>query len=152
NYSTFELTKHELNVESINIVPGKEVSYMDCRVLPNYSLDEILNFINEKSKEFSKKNKGIKIIVDVVNREDSAPETNVNSELVTLLMKNLPKIIKDKPLPIGIGGGTCASFFRKAGIDSVAWSIDNQMAHQVNEFCFVESMLKDAELFVSLFM
>ncbi|MEM0143010.1 MAG: M20 family metallo-hydrolase, partial [Candidatus Parvarchaeum sp.] len=44
NYSTFELTKHELNVESINIVPGKEVSYMDCRVLPNYSLDEILNF------------------------------------------------------------------------------------------------------------
>ncbi len=151
DYSTFELTKHELNVESINIVPGKEISYMDCRVLPNYSLDEVLKFIKEKAKDFSNKNKGIKILVDVVNREDSAPETNINSELVKLLMEKLPSLINEKPTPIGIGGGTCAAFFRKAGIDAVAWSIDNQMAHQIDEYCYVESMLKDTELFVSLF-
>ena len=152
DYSTFELTKHELNVESINIIPGTEISYMDCRILPVYNLDVIIEFIEKKAKEFTIKNKEIKIIIDVVNREDAAPETNANSELVLLLSKKLPYIIKEKPKIIGIGGGTCAAFFRKANIDAVAWSIDNQMAHQIDEYCFVDSIIKDTELFISLFI
>ena len=32
--STFEPTKKEANVGNINTIPGEDVFYMDCRVLP----------------------------------------------------------------------------------------------------------------------
>ncbi|EQD34159.1 diaminopimelate aminotransferase, partial [mine drainage metagenome] len=41
--STFEMTKHEKNTDSVNIIPGLDVSYIDCRVLPRYSLDSVLD-------------------------------------------------------------------------------------------------------------
>ncbi len=152
NYSTFELTKHEANVESINIISGTEISYMDCRVLPEYNLDDVIKLINSNADRFEKQNKGIKILVETVNREDAAPPTNPNSELVKIMSEKITDCLGMKPKIIGIGGGTCAAFFRKAGMDAVAWSIDNQMAHQIDEYCLIDSMLKDTVVFASLFL
>ena len=36
--STFEPTQKEANVENINTIPGRDVFYLDCRVLPEYDL------------------------------------------------------------------------------------------------------------------
>ena len=152
NYSTFEITKHEANVESINIIPGTEISYMDCRVLPEYKIADVLSFIKKNAESFCMRNKGVKINVEVVNKEEAAPPTDSNSEIVKLMSSAVESSLGAKPKIIGIGGGTCAAFFRKAKIDAVAWSIDNQMAHQINEYCYVESILKDAEVFLSLFL
>ena len=152
DYSTFEVTKHEANVESINIIPGTEISYMDCRVLPEYKIADVLSFVKKNAEQFCIRNKGIRINVDVVNKEEAAPPTDSNSEIVRLMSSAVESSLGIKPKIIGIGGGTCAAFFRKAGIDAVAWSIDNQMAHQINEYCFIESILKDTEVFISLFL
>src|SRR5208283_3940965 len=40
--STFEITKKDANVSNINTIPGVDVFYMDCRVLPEYSMNEVL--------------------------------------------------------------------------------------------------------------
>ena len=152
DYSTFEVTKHEANVESINIIPGTEISYMDCRVLPEYKIADILLFVRKNIEQFCIRNKGIRINVDAVNKEEAALPTSSNSEIVKLMSSAVESSLGIKPRIIGIGGGTCAAFFRKAGIDAVAWSIDNQMAHQINEYCFIESILKDTEVFISLFL
>jgi len=40
--STFEPTKMEANVPNVNTIPGRDVFYMDCRVLPRYKLEDIL--------------------------------------------------------------------------------------------------------------
>ncbi len=43
--STFAPTKMEANVPNINTIPGRDVFYMDCRILPQYRIDEILSAI-----------------------------------------------------------------------------------------------------------
>jgi len=39
--STFEPTRKEANVPNVNTIPGEDVFYFDCRVLPNYPLAEV---------------------------------------------------------------------------------------------------------------
>ena len=49
-------------------------------------------------------------------------------------------------LPQGIGGGTVAAFFRKAGLPAAVWMTANDCAHQPNEFCFLSHILGDAKV------
>ena len=39
--STFEPTQREKNVESINTIPGKDILYYDCRILPDTTLESV---------------------------------------------------------------------------------------------------------------
>ena len=39
---TFVPTRHEENVPNINSLPGKDVFYIDCRILPGISHDDVL--------------------------------------------------------------------------------------------------------------
>ena len=40
--STFEPTRKEANVPNVNTIPGEDIFYLDCRVLPSYHLDQSL--------------------------------------------------------------------------------------------------------------
>ena len=40
--STFEPTKFLANVSNVNTIPGKETFYMDCRILPEHNVDEVI--------------------------------------------------------------------------------------------------------------
>ena len=44
--STFEPTKKESNVPNINTIPGEDVFYMDSRILPRYTIEEVIRAIN----------------------------------------------------------------------------------------------------------
>jgi succinyl-diaminopimelate desuccinylase len=50
----------------------------------------------------------------------------------------------------GLGGGTCAVFFRKAGFPAVVWSTVDEVAHQSNEYSKVGNMVSDAKVFALL--
>jgi succinyl-diaminopimelate desuccinylase len=52
----------------------------------------------------------------------------------------------------GIGGGTCAAFFRKAGFPAVVWSTIDDVAHQQDEYSKVDNMVNDAKVFALLAM
>jgi succinyl-diaminopimelate desuccinylase len=45
-YSTFEITQKFANVDSPNVLPGKDVFVIDMRVLPTYKLSEVIKEIN----------------------------------------------------------------------------------------------------------
>jgi succinyl-diaminopimelate desuccinylase len=49
--STFEPTKMEANVPNINTIPGRDVFYLDCRILPQYQVEDIIGFAKEKADE-----------------------------------------------------------------------------------------------------
>ncbi len=151
DYSTFEVTKHEPNTDSTNIIPGIDVSYMDCRVLPNYRLDEILEDIAIKAREEEKTAEGLQIKTDIFNREDPAQPTSADSPIVQMLNRKVSEKLGVSPHTLGIGGGTCALFFRRKGFPAAVWSIDDDMAHQPNEYCNIQDMLNDAKVFASLF-
>jgi succinyl-diaminopimelate desuccinylase len=148
--STFEMTKHEKNIDSTNIVPGKEVSYLDCRILPDYRIDDVMNDIEAvaKSPEFSP----VQIQFAQIQREEATKPTSENSEVVVLLKGVLKSQRGIDAIPIGIGGGTCAAFFRRKGFDSVVWFTGEDIAHQPNEFLRIKDMVDDAKVFAGLFV
>lgn len=147
-HSTFEMTKHEKNVDSVNIIPGTDVFYIDCRALPRYSLDDVLR---EASRVSGERNfRKARIEIETYSRVDAAQPTSKDSELV-LLLKNAVKDVKGiTPGVTGIGGGTCASFFRKMGMDAAVWSTLEDTAHQPNEYARIKDMVGDTKAIARL--
>ncbi|MDE1804398.1 MAG: M20 family metallo-hydrolase [Candidatus Micrarchaeota archaeon] len=145
-YSTFEMTKNEKNVESINILPGKEVFYLDFRVLPNYRIDAIIRDINRIKRKYD-----AKIDIETVQRSDPAPPTSERSEVVRMLAASIKKEIKVSPQTMGIGGGTIAAPFRKAGYEVAVWSMQDNCAHQPNEFMRISNIMKMIRVFARIF-
>jgi len=149
-YSTFEPTKREKNVDNVNTIPGLDVSYMDCRILPEYSIDEVVDYV-ESVKRFHEIRDKEKINVEIVQRS-SSPKTPENAEIVLRLSDTIYRLRGIKPKLFGIGGNTCASFLRREGFrESVAWCTTDSTAHKPNEYCKIENMVEDAKVFFSIF-
>jgi succinyl-diaminopimelate desuccinylase len=147
--STFEPTKKDKNVDAVNIIPSEDTAYFDCRILPNYDVDEVLAEITRITAKFEKET-GAKITLEILQKQ-IAPKLKVdNAEIVTLLKKAIKKARGLDAKIGGIGGGTCAAFFRQIGIPAVVWSTLDEVAHQPNEYAKVENMVNDAKIFALL--
>ncbi len=146
--STFEMTKHEKNVDSTNIIPGKDVFYFDFRVIPDYSLDEIYNDILAISSKYKK----VRIDLEKVQEEQAAPPTSTDSEIIRVLANSIKSELSMEPKFVGIGGGTVAAYLRKAGYSSAVWSIEEDIAHQPNEYVIIENLVNVAKVFASIFV
>ena len=148
-WSTFEPTKKEKNVDAVNIIPGEDILYFDCRILPSYSLDEVLSKITRITREFEKET-GVKITVEVLQKQAATETNDGNSEVAMLLKKAIRQARGLDARVGGIGGGTCAAFFRKAGFPAVVWSTVDEVAHQRDEYSKVDNMVNDAKVFALL--
>jgi len=142
-YSTFEPTKKEPNVANVNTIPGRDVIYFDCRILPKYNLDDIISFANELTKEFP----DVKIEIEPVEKHQAPPGTDPNSDIVKLLKKVIKKVKGKEAQVGGIGGGTCAAEFREKGYNAVVWETIEGTAHQPNEYAVIDNILEDAKVF-----
>lgn len=147
--STFEMTKKEKNVEAVNIIPGEDIVHFDCRILPSYDLQAILKNVYDVAEEFEKKS-GAKIKIDVLHEGVAPKPTDANSKIVVMLKEAIRKVRGIKPKVGGIGGGTCAAFFRKIEVPAVVWSTIDELAHQPNEYAKIENLVNDTKVFVSL--
>lgn len=143
--STFCPTRKEANVPNINTIPGMDVFYVDCRVLPNYSLDEVMERLMAVGSEIEKKYR-VKISYDTVLREQSAPFTDPSSEIVTSLVQAIKNIRGVEPVPQGVGGGTVASFLRHRDYSAVVWATLAGTAHQPNECSNIKNTINDARV------
>jgi len=149
--STFEPTKHELNVENINTVPGLDVQYFDCRILTRYKLTEVMRDI-EAMKSNVEKDTGAQIELIPVQIEENVEPTPVDSEVVQKLVRALKDLRSTEGKPIGIGGGTVGLYFRRKGIDTAVWSTLDDLAHQANEYCTIDNLVNDTKVFVHVAM
>jgi len=155
--STFELTISENDSRSPNVIPGEHRIVFDCRVLPKYNLDEILEDAKMIGRiierKYRKRVEG-EIIPEIkirVLQKLQAPEpTPVNSKIVELLIRAIKEFRGDEPRVGGIGGGTFAAFFRKLGIPAVVWETVDEMAHQPNEYTRIENMVEDSKIMALL--
>jgi succinyl-diaminopimelate desuccinylase len=146
--STFEPTKRELNVDNVNTVPGLDVQYFDCRILPQYQRHQVMNDIQLlKEKVQSETGAQIKLDPPSIPNEEPIPLTPVESEVVQRLQNALKNLRGIEGKPIGIGGGTFGSYFRFKGIHSAVWSTLDDMAHQPNEYCWIDNIANDAKVF-----
>ena len=147
--STFEPTKKDKNVDAVNIVPGEDITCFDCRVLPNYDIEEMLNEIHGLAEEFEKKTGAI-IKIEVLQKSVAPRPTDANSKIVIMLKEAIKQVREVEPKVGGIGGGTCAAFFRKIDVPAVVWCSIDETAHQPNEYAKIENLANDAKIFAFL--
>jgi len=147
--STFEPTKIETNVSNVNTIPGRDVFYADCRILPDYSVDKVIAAAEEIATAVSTET-GFKIEVETTHRHDAALPTPSDAQVVTALKKAVLKVTGQEAKPMGIGGGTVAAFFREAGLPAAVWSTCPDTAHQPNEYCLISQVISDAKVFAAI--
>ncbi len=150
-YSSFEPTKKEANVPNINTIPGDDVFYIDCRVLPKYKLDEVVSMIEKWAREIELAD-NVKIKVSPVQKAEAAPPTPENSPVVEALKKAIKKVYNVQGTVCGIGGGTVAALFRRLGYPVAVWSRIHETAHQPNEYTDISFILGDAKIFAHVFL
>ncbi|MDY6985868.1 MAG: M20 family metallo-hydrolase [Candidatus Thermoplasmatota archaeon] len=147
--STFEPTKKEANVPNVNTIPGKDVFYFDCRVLPQYDPEDLLKDVRDVVNEIEKKY-GVKISVDFPQKGERTPVTDPDSEGVKLLKRAINDVYGVEAKTIGIGGGTVAAYLRAAGCNACVWATIDELAHQPNEYCVIDHLVGDAKVFATL--
>ena len=143
--STFAPTKKEANVDNINTIPGRDVFYVDCRVLPEYSLDEVLAVIREIGKEVEDAC-GVSIDYEVVQQEQAAPATDEAAPIVRRVIEAVRAVYGGNPRPMGVGGGTVAAYLRRRGYPAVVWATLEHNAHQPNERSSISKTIGDAKV------
>ncbi|MCI4444511.1 MAG: M20 family metallo-hydrolase, partial [Candidatus Aminicenantes bacterium] len=148
--STFEPTKKEANVPNINTIPGEDIFYMDCRILPAYQVEKVENAISKIAASIEKKFK-VKIETEIVQKAPAAPPTSPRAQVVQALKKAVREVYRKEARAMGIGGGTVAALFRRSGFSAACWSRLDETAHMPNEYCIIDNMVGDAKVFAHVF-
>ena len=149
--STFEPTKMEANVPNINTIPGRDVFYVDCRILPQYGVERVFSRSRELAASVARELQ-VSIEVEPVYRQEATPPTSTSAPVVQALKKAIKEVKGLDAKPMGIGGGTVAAFFRRVGLPAAVWSTEPDTPHQPDEYCLISNILSDAKVFASIFL
>jgi succinyl-diaminopimelate desuccinylase len=150
-YSTFTPTKKENNVGSVNIMPGRDVFYMDCRVLPHYKLEDVIAAVNKIGKEIAKEY-GVEISCEAVQSVQSVEKMSTDSEILKRLVPSIRSVYKNNPNPMGVSCFTVALGLRRAGHTVAVWATLEEMAHQPNETGSIAATIGDAKVLASVLL
>jgi len=138
-------------VPNINTIPGRDVFYLDCRVLPDYDLARVKARITDIAREVAGRF-GVTLEVEPVQELPSAPATDPQAPVVQALTRAIREVYGREATPRGIGGGTVAAFFRQVNLPAAVWMTVSDTAHQPNEFCRLSSLLGDARVLAHVFL
>ncbi len=147
-YSTFEATKIEANVPNVNTIPGKGVFYCDCRILPGYSLSDVMSRVSQIAGRVAEKT-GQQIEVELVHQQQTS-NTPSDCPLVHSLQRAIADVYHVQAMPHGIGGGTVASYARRQGFHAAVWATLPGNAHQPNEQTSIQNIIQDAKVMTRL--
>ncbi len=144
--STFELTKKEANVPNVNIIPGTDVFYMDCRTFPCYPKEDVIEEI-EKIADTVENDFKVKVTCEQV-MNISSKATPKDSPLVKAYAEAVKAVNKVEPKIIGVGGGTFAADIRNLDLPAVVGSKIYSNPHGPNERTRLSFVLDDVKLLV----
>jgi len=149
--STFEPTKKEANVPNVNTIPGEDVFYMDSRILPKYAVADVEKAIRKLADGVERKF-NVRIAIEVQQKAPAAPPTPAQAPVVLALKRAVKAVYRKDAKAKGIGGGTVAAVFRRAGFQAACWSKLDETAHQPNEYCNIDNMVGNAQVFGHVFL
>jgi len=84
--------------------------------------------------------------------EVATDPTPDDAPVVKALQKAIKELRDKEAQPMGIGGGTVASYFRRRGYQAAVWGTMDESAHQPNEYCKISNMVEDAKVFAHVFL
>ena len=148
--STFEPTKRPATVENVNTIPGHDEFCMDMRILPVYPVDEVLDFVRAVASEHAERT-GAGISVEVIQCEPAGRKSSTDTVGFNALCDAVESVTGNRPEAVGVGGGTCANFFRLDGFDAYVWQCGGGTLHAPNEYVEMSNLMTDAKVFATLF-
>ena len=143
--STFVPSKKEANVENVNTLPGKDVFYLDSRVIPEYPLTEVLKECRRIADRIAAQY-GVSIDIEPVNSVQAPAATPTDAPVVQRLLAALKELRNLDGVINGSGGQTEASCLRAIGRQAVAWSTLTGSAHAANEHSSLSATIADAKI------
>lgn len=147
--STFEPTRRSANVPNFNTVPGREVLCFDCRMLPSIPPEKLVAVMDKETARIEAKY-GVKItrkFAQFVEDGHAPAPTPTDAPLICLLKKAMKEVMPVEPRVGGVGGGTCAAYFRGKNIPAVVWGQSVDCAHMPNERASLEHMEHEIKVF-----
>jgi succinyl-diaminopimelate desuccinylase len=150
DYSTFQPTRKNANVPNINTIPGEDVFCMDMRILPQYPVKDVLAEIEQIKAEIETKHR-VQVRYTTPQSVES-PATPADSPLIAALSRAVKTVYGTETRPVGIGGGTVASFLRNRGLHCAVWCRVDDTAHQPNEYALIANILGDAKVMALLML
>lgn len=147
--STFEPTKKEANVPNVNTIPGEDIFYYDCRILPDYDVEDIKTFVRQTCDAVEQQF-GVEIETSIPQELAAAPPTPTDAPVVKAVQAALSDLRGLKTRPMGIGGGTVAAYFRELGLPTVVWATQDETLHGPNEYVPIKNILDDAMVFAHI--
>jgi succinyl-diaminopimelate desuccinylase len=148
--STFVPSKREANVPNVNTLPGEDVFYLDCRILPEVPVDTVLGEIGKMIRQ-TQETYGVSVAYEVIERQESSA-TPADSPIVGMVKNAVQDVYHVEGKVTGIGGGTVSAHLRNEGYDTVVWSKFEENAHMPNEHCLVANMIGDAKVMAHLML
>ena len=115
----------------------------------SYKLADVLAEVDKCCREVEAEY-GVKIEYTTPQKSES-PATPVSAPVAQKLAAAIKKVHNIDAKFIGIGGGTVGAELRREGIDAVVWSTLDDQAHQPNEYCIIDNLIKDAETLIEFF-
>lgn len=149
SWSTFVPSKKEANVDNINTLPGRDVFYLDCRVLPEYDIDEVEKEVRMITASVALRYKAV-IEVDVVHREQAPEATPHDAPVVSRLAGALKKIKGIEPYICGVGGQTVAACLRHKKFPTAVWATLVPNPHAPNERSRISATIEDAKVILAM--
>lgn len=147
--STFEPTKKDANVPNINTIPGEDVFYFDCRVLPEIALEQVLSEMRMVADRIQDRFKVQTQVKEYLKFQAPDP-TPPDAPVVVSLAMAVQEIYGVQPRPVGIGGQTVAAFFRKRGLRAAVWEKILGLAHAPNEKISIENLVGNTKVFARM--
>ncbi|MGC8602576.1 MAG: M20 family metallo-hydrolase [Desulfomonilaceae bacterium] len=147
--STFEPTRKEANVQNINTIPGEDIFFFDCRVLPKTDLSDVIAEMRSIAKAVAAKF-GVDVTVEEHLKSESPNGTPPDSPVVIALAQAVQEIYGVQARPQGIGGQTVATFFRKKGLPAAVWEKIEGWAHAPNERILIDNLIGNTKVFARM--
>lgn len=143
--STFEPTRKDANVPNVNTIPGEDVFYFDCRVLPEVNLDRVEAEMQRVAAGISDRF-GVETAIEYHMKFEAPQPTAPDAPVVVALAQAIQEIYGVQARPHGIGGQTVAAFFRKNGLPAAVWEKILQTAHAPNERISLENLIGNTKV------
>jgi succinyl-diaminopimelate desuccinylase len=148
--STMEPTRKEAGVENVNTIPGRDVFYIDCRILPGITLEEVEQAFQQAFAAIAART-GVSFTITPVQKLTAPPGTSPQAPVVRALQSAIGQVRGIQARAGGIGAGTVAAFFRARGLPAAVWNTDHGVAHMPNEWVDINDIIKDAQVMALLY-
>lgn len=148
--STFEPTKRPATVENVNTIPGHDEFSMDIRLLPAYSIDDVIDTARRVAARHEEET-GARITVTEIQRHTAGMPSSKDTEGYRALSEAITEVTGNVPMAVGVGGGTCANFFRQRGLNAYVWQCGGGTLHAPNEHVVIDNLMTDAKVFATMY-